>query len=80
MSHSFDIVNYWSKINYFMFSPNKIIKTINNILINVLTPIIFMKAGFSNNEYSYIGSFQRQVYLHPEYIHKLLSSLLINYE
>jgi len=39
-----------------------------------------MKAGFSNDEYGHIGSFRRQVYLHPDDIHRLPSSLLINYD
>jgi len=55
-------------------------KAINNNLIKILSPITFMKAGFSNDEYGHIGSFRRQVYLHPDDIHKLPSSLLINYD
>ncbi|CAI6345631.1 unnamed protein product [Macrosiphum euphorbiae] len=57
-----------------------IIKAINNSLIKILSPITFMKAGFSNDEYGHIGSFRRQVYLHPDDIHRLPSSLLINYD
>lgn len=51
-----------------------IIKAINNILIKVLFQITFRKAGFSNDEYGHIGSFRRQVYLHPDDIYKLQSS------
>lgn len=39
-----------------------------------------MKASFSNHESDHIGSFRRQVYLHPDDIYRLPSSLLINYD
>jgi len=52
-------------------------KAIKNLSIKMLSPITFMKAGFSNDEYGHIGSFWRQMYIHPEHSDKIPSSILI---
>lgn len=39
-----------------------------------------MKAGFANDEYTHIGSFRRQLYVHPDNIEKITSSILINFD
>lgn len=42
-----------------------------------------MKAGFANDEFNHIGSFQRQLYIHLTIntdINKMPSSILINFE
>ncbi|KAL4100873.1 hypothetical protein QTP88_020902 [Uroleucon formosanum] len=52
----------------------------NNLSIKVVSPITFMKAGFANDEFNHIGSFRRQLYIHPDDINKMPSSILINFE
>lgn len=52
----------------------------NNLSIKIITPITFMKAGFANDEFNHIGSFRRQLYIHPDDINKMPSSILINFE
>jgi len=39
-----------------------------------------MKAGFANDEYTHIGSFRRQLYIHPDDLDKMPDSILINFE
>ena len=39
-----------------------------------------MKAGFGNEDYDHIGSFRRQLYIHPDDNEKLPSSILINFD
>lgn len=42
--------------------PHDIIsEAISNLSIKMLSPITFMKAGFSNDEFGHIGSFRRQI-------------------
>lgn len=61
--------------------PHDIItKAITNISIRILSPITFMKAGFSNEEYDHIGSFRRQLYIHPDENEKMPGSILINFD
>ncbi|KAE9545265.1 hypothetical protein AGLY_000808 [Aphis glycines] len=61
--------------------PHDIItNAITNIPIRILSPITFMKAGFGNEEYDHIGSFRRQLYIHPEDNEKMPSSILINFD
>ena len=57
-----------------------IVKTINNLHIKILSPITFMKAGFSNDEFDHIGSFRRQIYIHPEHNDKIPSSILLHFD
>jgi len=52
----------------------------NNLSIKIITLITFMKAGFTNDEFNHIGSFRRQLYIHPDDINKMPSSILINFE
>ncbi|CAI6368795.1 unnamed protein product [Macrosiphum euphorbiae] len=52
----------------------------NNLSIKIVSPITFMKAGFANDEFNHIGSFRRQLYIHPDDINKMPSSILINFE
>lgn len=61
--------------------PHDIItNAITNIPIRILSPITFMKAGFGNEEYDHIGSFRRQLYIHPEDNEKMPSSIIINFD
>ncbi|KAE9530685.1 hypothetical protein AGLY_011147 [Aphis glycines] len=61
--------------------PHDIItNAITNIPIRILSPITFMKAGFGNEEYDHIGSFRRQLYIHPKDNEKMPSSILINFD
>lgn len=61
--------------------PNDIItNAITKLSIKILSPITFMKAGFANDEYGHIGSFRRQLYIHPDDNEKLPSSILINFD
>jgi len=61
--------------------PHDIIaKAINNLSITMVSPITFMKAGFSNDEFGHIGSFRRQMYIHPEHSNKIPGSILIQYD
>ncbi|KAL4092398.1 hypothetical protein QTP88_026901 [Uroleucon formosanum] len=46
----------------------------------MLFPITFMKAGFSNDEFGHIGSFRRQMYIHPEHSDKIPSSILVQFD
>ncbi|CAI6377038.1 unnamed protein product [Macrosiphum euphorbiae] len=57
-----------------------ITKAITNIPIRIISPITFMKAGFGNEEYDHIGSFRRQLYIHPDDHEKMPSSILINFD
>ncbi|KAL4126295.1 hypothetical protein QTP88_010517 [Uroleucon formosanum] len=38
------------------------------------------EAGFSNDEFGHIGSFRRQMYIHPEHSNKIPGSILIQYD
>jgi len=61
--------------------PHDIIaKAINNLSIKMLSPITFMKAGFTNDEFGHIGSFRRQLYIHPEHSDKIPSSILLQFD
>lgn len=61
--------------------PHDIItEALNNLSIKIVSPITFMKAGFANDEFNHIGSFRRQLYIHPDDINKMPSSILINFE
>ncbi|CAI6362691.1 unnamed protein product [Macrosiphum euphorbiae] len=61
--------------------PHEAIKNaIANFSIKILSPITFMKAGFTDNEYGHIGSFRRQLYINPDDNDKLPSSILIEFE
>lgn len=53
---------------------------LNLIGINTLTPITFLKAGFSTEELSHIISFRRQTYIKQEDTSKLPSSILIHFD
>lgn len=57
-----------------------ITNALNNIGINTLAPISFVKAGFSTDSLSHIISFRRQTYIKHEDISKLPGSILINFE
>lgn len=57
-----------------------ITKAINNIPIRIISPITFTKAGFGKEEYDHIGSFRRQLYIHPDDNGKMPSLILINFE
>ncbi|VVC31047.1 Zinc finger, CCHC-type [Cinara cedri] len=46
----------------------------------MLSPITFMKAGFSNDEFGNIGSFRRQMHIHPEHSDKIPSSILLQFD
>jgi len=46
----------------------------------MVSPITFMKACFSNDEFGHIGSFRRQLYIHPEHSDKIPSSILIQFD
>jgi hypothetical protein len=48
--------------------------------IKILTPISFLKAGFTTDDLSHIISFRRQTHIPHEDISKLPGSLLINFE
>ncbi|VVC44108.1 Zinc finger, CCHC-type [Cinara cedri] len=61
--------------------PHDIItNAITNIPIRILSPITFMEADFGNEEYDHIGSFRRQLYIHPEDNEKMPSSILIKFD
>ena len=61
--------------------PHEVINNaFNNLSIKIVSPITFIKAGFSNNEFNHIGSFRRQLYIHPDDINKMPSSIIINFE
>jgi len=61
--------------------PHAIIaKAINNLSIKMLSPITFMKAGFSDDEFGHIDSFKRQLYIHPEHSDKIPSSILLQFD
>lgn len=55
-------------------------EAIYNVSIKMLSPIMFLKAGFSNDEFGHIGSFKRQMYIHPEHSGKIPSSILVHFE
>jgi len=55
-----------------------IMKALNNIDINTLTPITFLKAGFTTENLSHIISFRRQTHIPYEDISKLPGSLAIS--
>ncbi|CAI6351704.1 unnamed protein product [Macrosiphum euphorbiae] len=46
----------------------------------MVSPITFMKAGFSNDEFGHIGSFRRQMYIHPEHSDKIPGSILLQFD
>lgn len=61
--------------------PHDVITNVfNNLSIKIITPITFMKAGFANNEFNHIGSFRRQLYIHPDDFNKMPGSVLIYFE
>lgn len=39
-----------------------------------------MKAGFSNDVFGHIGSFRRQMYIHPEHSDKIPNSILVQFD
>ncbi|KAL4091564.1 hypothetical protein QTP88_026231 [Uroleucon formosanum] len=53
---------------------------LNLISINTLTPITFLKAGFSTDDLSHIISFRRQTHIKFEDTSKLPGSLVIHFE
>ncbi|CAI6364022.1 unnamed protein product [Macrosiphum euphorbiae] len=57
-----------------------IANAINALSITMLSPITFMKAGFPNDDFSHIGSFRRQVFIHPEHSDKIPSSILLHFD
>jgi len=59
---------------------NVIEKALINLEIKLLSSITFMKAGFAYNEFEHIGSFRRQLYIHPDDSSKLPGSILINFD
>jgi len=63
-----------------VISHDVITNAFNNLSIKIITQITFMKAGFSNDEFNHIGSFRRQLYIHPDDINKMPSSISINFE
>jgi len=61
--------------------PHDIIeKAINSLSIIMVSPITFMKAGFANDEFGHIGSFRRQMYIHPEHSDKIPGSILLQFD
>jgi len=61
--------------------PHDIIeKAINNLSIIMVSPITFMKAGFANDEFGHIGSFRRQMYIHPEHSDKIPGFILLQFD
>lgn len=48
--------------------------------IRLLSPISFIKAGFTESGFTHILSFRRQIYIHPEDENKLPEYLQVNYD
>jgi hypothetical protein len=57
-----------------------ITEALNKLDINTISPISFLKAGFTNDDLSHIISFKRQTHIKNEDINKLPGSLLIHYD
>jgi hypothetical protein len=57
-----------------------ITNALNNMDIKKLTPITFLKAGFTTDDLSHLISFRRQTHIPHDNISKLSGSLVINFK
>lgn len=61
--------------------PNNVIEnTIRSIGLRPVSPMSFLRAGLTGDEYNHILSFRRQIYVQPDDAVEFASSMIIKYE
>lgn len=63
-----------------IISHNVILDAFKQMGIRIVSPISFIRVGFTETEFKHILSFRRQVYIHPDDVNKLPESLQVNYD
>ena len=59
---------------------NVILDVFKQMGIRIVSPIFFIRVGFTETEFKHILSFRGQVYSHPDDVNKLPESLQVNYD